>query len=402
MKLSWYSIACGAIAILLVHSGLVEAQNDPAANALSTTELEELEKSLMQELAEKDRELRELKTTTTALRDEQEQIDTEAKQQQEEEMKEKIAKEKHEKELESVQKGIQEKQAAIGKMTIHVAQLGEHISKLERTLETLQSERLIVERRLKAPSLLDVLDTKSQNWSSVPRHVYFKAVHDVAPAISEITAVAMEYRHRVRHSSPMLEICVSFILYGFVVGSIYALSKIYSKVRGNFTIDRLLFLGDSICATFWALVVFCFLVLWRDPIEMMQSRSPVLFFMFQIAAMCGYTCYVLLRVLVLGTDMTLTALGEALAVIVVGQHYYIRIWQPAIFDEAPRGSLFYYVCYIWLFASFARCRVNQFHPLRQLRGSKLSTFTSLRIMLSRFSHSKVPDGDLETAVGRNP
>jgi hypothetical protein len=401
MKLSWFSISCGAIAILLVLSGLATAQDDPDAQKSSSTELEEIEESLKRKLAEKDLELRKLKKTTTALRDEQEQFDAEAKEQQDEERKENMAKEKHERELESVQNGIQEKQAAIAKMTIHVAQLGEHISKLERTLDTLQNERLIAERRLKEPSLRDVLDTKSQNWSSVPRHVYLKAVHDVAPALSGIKAVAMEYRHRVRHSSRMLELCASFLIYGFVVGSVYAVSRIYSKVRGNFTIDRLLFLGDFICAIFWALIVFCFVALWRDPIELMQARSPVPFFIFQIVAICAYTVYVLLRVLVLGSVLTLTALGEALCVIVVGQHYYIRIWQPVILDEAPRGSLFYYVCYIWLFASFAHCRVNQFHPLRQLRGPKLSTFTSLRIMLSRFTRSKIPDGDLETAAGRS-
>jgi hypothetical protein len=389
-----------AFVVCLIAVSVAQAQDAREIGELSSSEVEDLERRLKREIADIELELNDAKSATVALRDKQEKVDREAEKMQDEKKREAAEKERRYKELDSIKQEVREKQAAIGKMNIHSAQLNEHINKLQRTLDMLTNESLMAEMRLKEPSLLDMLDTRSQNWSSVPRQVYLKTFHDVAPALSEITAFANEYRQRVRSSSRALEVCVSMLLYGFAVGSFYVLSRIYARVRGNFTVDRILFLGDAICACFWTLVLICFVVLWKDPITVAQSRSPVFFFVFQLSAFCGYVLYVLLRVLVVATEMTVTALGEAFCVIVVGQHYYVRIWQPVILDEAPRGSLFYYLCYVWLFASFAHGRISQFHPLRQLRGPKLTTLTNIRILLSRFSRSRIPECDLETSGAR--
>lgn len=145
-------------------------------------------------------------------------------------------------------------------------------------------------------------------------------------------------------------------------------------------------------------MLLCFLILFDDPLYVMKQRSPTPFFVFQLIACFSYVNFVLLRVLVLASKMTLGALGETLAVVVVGHHYYVRVWQPAILDLPFRGTFFYYFCYAWLFSAFAYNRIQEFAPLKQLRGPKLPPLMWLRVLFARFTTSSVPDGDIENSA----
>ena len=128
----------------------------------------------------------------------------------------------------------------------------------------------------------------------------------------------------------------------------------------------------------------CFAILWTDPLHVLQHRTPVVFFVFQLSAFACYAFYVFLRVVVLAVKMTPGSLGELLSVIVAGHHYYVRVWQPSITDSYFQGTLFYYFCYAWLFAAFAYNRVQEFTPVTKQRGVSIGLLTWLQALYVRF------------------
>lgn len=364
--------------------------------SLSSAELAALEERLTREVSESNKALEALRAETDQLRGEQEEIDRDARELADAREIEAKKKEKREKELEDAKLDVQRKQASIARMSVRVTELKEQIDALEAKLVDLAKEKNETERRYNDPTFADVLGSRSANWGDVPRNVYIKTVNDVLPAFSRISDVAQRYRRRVSKTSRALELLASLLVYGFVLGFVYASYKIYRKVRGNLTVDRLLFLGDAFCAGFWTIVLLCYTFLLEDPLHVIQTNNPLFFFVFQLAVISNYVMYVLLRVLVLASQMSLKALGEVLAVIVVGQHYYVRVWQPSILDENFGGTFFFYFCYAWMFVAFAYKRADQFSPLKQLRGEKLPLIPSLRILFARISGKSIPDGDIET------
>lgn len=373
------------------------ASVDDQLQSMSSAELAKLERELQSQVNEHDQELEVMRKDTQRLKAEQKAIDEEAERLQgakKWELQEKISREK---ELETAKEDVLLKQESISKMSVQVSELKDQIDRLENRLQELNREKDSTERRYQDPSFVDVLESRSHNWGSVTRNVYNKTMMSVVPALSEISETARSYRRKVSRTSRALEFGVSLLIYGFVVGSCVVVYRIYNKVRGKLTISRLLFLGDAFCACFWAIMLLCFCILFDDPLYVMKQNAPTPFFVFQLVACFCYVNFVLLRVLVLASKMTLGALGETLAVVVVGHHYYVRVWQPAILDKPFRGTFFYYFCYAWLFSAFAYNRVQEFAPLKQLRGPRLPPLMWLRVLVARFTAHGVPDGDIESS-----
>lgn len=373
----------------------VAATVDEELQSMSSAELASLEKTLRRQVDEHDSELATLKAETERLKKEQKLVDEEAEKLAGAKQWEINEKEKRDKELEEAKQDVLSKQESIEKMTVDVTNLKEQIISLQSRLQELNHEKNTSEKRFRDPSLSDVLDSRSHRWSNVTRNLYQKTMSEVVPAISDMTETARSVRRRVSRTSKFLELLVSLIIYSFVIFIVIILYRIYTKVRGKLTIGRLLFLGDACCACFWTVMLICFTILFDDPLFVMKERSPILFFIFQLIACFSYVSFVLLRVLVLASKMTFGALGETLAVVVVGHHYYVRVWQPSILDKPFRGTFFYYVCYAWLFAAFAYNRIQEFAPLKQLRGPKLPPQVWLSVLFARFTRSNVPDGDIE-------
>lgn len=371
---------------------------DDKLQAMSSADLAALEKSLHKQVEQQNNELEVMRKATERLKNEQKLIDDEAERLQGAKKWEMDQKAHREKELDTAKRDVQGKQESIRKMTVQVSSLKDQIGILEQRLKELNQEKDSTERRYNDPSLTDVLESRSQSWSNVTRNVYRKAITDVVPVISEMSETARSYRRRVSRTSKALEILASLLIYGFVIIAALVTYRIYNKVRGRLTIDRLLFLGDTFCACFWSVMLVCFCIIFDDPLHVMKQRSPTPFFIFQLVACFSYVNFVLLRVLVLASKMTLGALGETLAVVVVGHHYYVRVWQPAILDRPFRGTFFYYFCYAWLFSAFAYNRIQEFAPLKQLRGPKLPLSVWLNVLFARFTKREVPDGDIESTA----
>lgn len=370
---------------------------DDQLQSMSSAELAKLERTLKSQVDEHDAELAVMRKDTERLKEEQKLIDEEAERLQgakKWEMEEKLNREK---ELESAKEDVLRKQESISKMSVMVGELKDQIERLEKRLEELNREKDSTERRYQDPSLVDVLDSRAQNWGSVTRNVYNKTMNDVMPVLSDMTETARSYRRNISRTSRALEFGVSLLMYTFVIGAFLVTYRIYNKVRGKLTISRLLFLGDAFCACFWGIMLLGFCVLFDDPLYVMKQNAPTPFFVFQLLACFTYVNFVLLRVLVLASNMTLGALGETLAVVVVGHHYYVRVWQPAILDKPFRGTFFYYFCYAWLFSAFAYNRIQEFAPLKQLRGPKLPPLMWLKVIFARFTARGVPDGDIESS-----
>lgn len=369
--------------------------NDEDLQNMSSAQLADLEKRALAEVDESKKQLEELRSQTSVLKREQKDITSQAEKLQGARDWEADEKRKREKELDEVKKGVELRQHKLAEMTAHVRGLKKQIDELRIHLSNLTAQKESVSKRYRSPSIADVFDAQSEQWSKTSQNVYRKTRDSLGPALNTFSHIA-QVRRRVK-SWPAFDVLASLLMYGFFVGAIVAAHKVYQRVRGHLTVPRLLFLGDTICACFWALMLLCYCFLWTDPLVTMQTRSPRLFFIYQLCALIAYTNFVFLRVLLLASRLSLSALGETLAVVVVGHHYYVRVWQPAVLDQPIHGTFFYYFCYAWLFLAFAYNRINEFAPLKQLRGEKLPPLVQLRVIFTRFFGEKVPDGDLESS-----
>lgn len=362
---------------------------------MSSAQLTALEAETKSKVAETNTKLKELRAQTATLKLESDSISEDANKAQGAKDWETEEKHKREEELKQVKLDVESKQRNMEKLQDHVNSLKSRIDELKVSLQNLTHLKESVSKRNDAPSLLDVMDVKSESWYPLTRNVYKKTRDGVLPTLSSVSGATEAYRKRVS-SSPILDLLASILLYGFFIGGIFASHRVYMRVRGQFTVARLLFLGDLFFATFWTLMLVCYCFLWTDPLVAIQSRSPNLFFFFQLGALIIYVNFVLLRVLLLASTLSLSALGETLAVVVVGHHYYIRVFSPTIMDQAIHGTLFYYVCYAWLFGAFCSARASEFAPLKQLRGPKLPPIAAARIFFARIFSNRAPDGDLES------
>jgi hypothetical protein len=362
------SIAVLQSCCLLLIAIQAAAQDGDAGGDLSSlpdNELRAMEASLKLEIKETDAALKSLHEDTRLLKEEKEAIDTEADRLVATRQWEDEEKSRRDKELEIAKVEVSLKHAAISKLTSRVAALRDQIGTLEQTLTELIRLKNETEQRYQDPTLADVLDSRSQEWSELTRNLYNKTMINIVPVFSKVSGVARKYRRRVSRTSRALELLVSLLVYGFVIFAGYIMHSIYSKVHVKLTVNSLLFIGDSFCACFWLVILFCFVIQFRDPLSVVQERSAGAFFALQLIAITVYVAFVFLRILVLASKMTVGALGETLAVVIVGQHYYVRVWQPAILDELPRGTIFYYLCYAALFSAFAQTRAGSLAALHK-------------------------------------
>lgn len=374
------------MSLLSLASGEGEAQDEQDLSTLSTKELAVLEKQLEKEVADSNKALESLTADTQKLRDEQETIDQESSRLSEARDSEAKLKSDRDRELEIAKADVQNKQASITRMSARANALKDQIVDLEQKLKELEEKKEETEKRYNDPSLFDVLDSRSADWGEVPRNVYNKTRNQIVPTLSGISETAARYRRRVSNTSRTLEVLASLLVYGFVCLSLYTSYKIYSKVRGsNLTIDRIIFLGDAYCALFWSLIMICYLFLLDDPLRRIQLRSPTLFFAFQLATIASYNFFILVRIVVLASELSLHALGEVLATVIVGQHYYVRIWLPTVLDEGFRGTWFFYFCYASLFWSFAAIRVENWVGPKQFRAGKDPIQASMAALRERMA-----------------
>lgn len=405
----WKRLLCALVVVVSLTismcdaDGLSSVGTSSGSNlaAMSIVELEELETKLKTDVKSVDGELEDLKHETTTLKADQKAIEEEANKLLGAHEWEKSEKMKKEQELQEAKRDVEKKQENMSHMSTKVTELRNQIKALEDKLQKLSADKAATEKRFHDPSLTDVLNSRSQNWGDVSRNMYEKTKTNLLPAINEFSETAKQYQERVRSRSRVIELIVSFIMYGFVIAFSVGTYNVYKKVRGNLTIQRLLFIGDAFCAGFWIVLILCYCVLWGDPLRHLQQRLPRVFFLYQLMALVLYVGYVFLRVIVLASKMTIGALFELLAVITIGQHFYVRVWQPAIVDRSFQGTLFCYFCYAWLFSVFAYNRVQEFAPLKQLRGPSLPPSMWFNILKTRFTSSGIPDGDVESSRTHN-
>lgn len=358
------------LTLLSLVAGQGESTDDQDLSTLSTEELTILETQLEKEVADSNKALASLKADTQKLREEQETLDMESTRLSDARDSEAQVKSDRDRELEIAKADVQNKQASIARMNARANKLKDQVVDLEEKLRELEADKEETEKRYNDPSLFDVLDSRSADWGRIPRNVYNKTRHQIVPALAGISNIATNYHQRVSRTSRVLEVFASALVYGFVCLSVFTSYKIYQKVRGNMTIDRILFLSDAYCALFWSLILVCYLFLLDDPLRRIQLRSPEMFFAFQLATITSYSFLILVRVVVLASELSMHALGEVLATVVVGQHYYIRIWLPAVLDEGFRGTWFFYFSYAALFWSFAVIRVENWVGTKELNAGE--------------------------------
>lgn len=360
------------IFVVSVVAGQEDESEDVDISNLSEAELSVMEKLLKKEIADSEKALASLKLDTQKLRAEQAAIDHESSLLTKARDSDAQLKAERDRELEIAKTSLQNKQASIAQISARADKIKNKVEGLEETLRVLEFEKEETEERYNDPSIFDVLDSRSADWSPVNRNVYNKTRHHIMPAISEFSEIISKYHRRVSRTSRVLELMASALVYGFLCLSAFSSYKIYRKVRGKMTINHILFLGDAYCGLFWTLILICYLFLLEDPLQRIQQRSPEFFFAFQLVSISAFTLFIMVRVMVLASQMSLHSLGEVLATIVIGQHYYVCIWLPIVLDdERFRGSLFFYLSYALLFWSLASARAEM------MTGPKLFDFDDI-------------------------
>uniref|UniRef100_A0A7S1XHL5 Uncharacterized protein n=1 Tax=Erythrolobus australicus TaxID=1077150 RepID=A0A7S1XHL5_9RHOD len=299
----------------------------------------------------------------------------------------------------TLQKQVEEMEGSLKSIGTSIEDLEVEVTSGKAKLAELELERQLTQKRVDDPSLVDVLEASSNQWNPVSREIYKKAVKEVIPAVDTLRSTASAYQQQVTKMSRFVALAVSLLVYGFVFAFLSGVVMVFRKVRGRFTLPRMLFIGDLFSTLFWAIMLVLYALLWTDPMLVIQNRMPAVFFVFQLSVLVSYVVYVYLRVIMFAEDLSWSTLGELLSVIVVGHHYYLRVWQPAMSEAGyvQRTVWVYYVCYMWMFGAFMYNRVQTFAPLQQLRGKKLSMLQWLLILRNRFWTDSSPDGEIETA-----
>eukprot|EP00190_Bangiopsis_sp_CCMP1999_P004569 CAMPEP_0198734912 /NCGR_PEP_ID=MMETSP1475-20131203/55955_1 /TAXON_ID= ORGANISM="Unidentified sp., Strain CCMP1999" /NCGR_SAMPLE_ID=MMETSP1475 /ASSEMBLY_ACC=CAM_ASM_001111 /LENGTH=406 /DNA_ID=CAMNT_0044498477 /DNA_START=76 /DNA_END=1292 /DNA_ORIENTATION=+ len=265
---------------------------------------------------------------------------------------------------------------------------------LRNILDELEKETEKVEEVYTNPTLSDLLDKKSEEWSPVTRTLYTKTKRNILPSVWSLSSEMRSYQNSIRQKSRLLGLFAAFLMYGFNVTSIFVLFYVYKRLSGQMSVSKLIFMGDTFCCCFWLMTLLCYTFLWTDPLYVIKQRNQSLFFFSQLFGGIVYMLYVFLRVIVLADALSLGPFGELSSVIIVGHHIYVRIWQPALTDNPFHGSFFHYLCYAWLFSTFTYRGIAEFSPLKQLRGPRLGFITWLRVVYKRFTLSRIPNGDL--------
>lgn len=346
---------------------------------LSEDEANEIIRGLEKDNLNSDRALEALKNDLAQLREEEELLETETKTIAAERLQEKEKKLARDAELTKAKEAVQAKEASIAMMSVRETELKGNLAALESKVAELEREREETEKMYTDPSLLHVLSLRANQWDSVPQNAFNKTRHDIFPAFYGLSHITTYVNQKVGQTSPALALLASLLIYGLCLFTMLASWKAYKRVRGQLSIPRMIFLGDVICAMFWSLVIVCYLFLFTDPLHAIQERSTAFFFAFQMLALISYAGFIFLRVIVLSCKMSLQSLGETLAVMVVGQHYYVRVWKPAVVDDPVRGALFYYMCYVAIFGAFAASRMTRFF-LRKQRGESRSIHESAKML----------------------
>eukprot|EP00180_Rhodochaete_pulchella_P001086 Plantae.Rhodophyta-Rhodochaete_pulchella.ctg19012.p1 GENE.Plantae.Rhodophyta-Rhodochaete_pulchella.ctg19012~~Plantae.Rhodophyta-Rhodochaete_pulchella.ctg19012.p1 ORF type:complete len:314 (-),score=56.27 Plantae.Rhodophyta-Rhodochaete_pulchella.ctg19012:159-1043(-) len=259
-------------------------------------------------------------------------------------------------------------------MEVHVHELRKEVDLLTEKLAEVQQDKKIKERRYYEPTIVDLVEDNAKGWGSVPRTVVDRTVHDVVPAAKRVKDRVFTYK---KGTSPLTRRLVSIAVYAFLLGSVVLMRRVVIRIRGRLTVPRVLFLSDTFCACLWSFLSFTYLLIKKDPLVVTMKFNDTLFFVIQLAALVLYVAYVLLRVVVLAAKMTFPALGELLGVIIVGHHYYVYIWLPAVEEEAFQGNVFYYACYSWFFYALGMARISSFSDPDVVRTKGAPLWTPL-------------------------
>lgn len=355
------SLAERALCNNFVGDGLLQTD----LSRVSEIEASEIIEGLERDNLNSDRALEALEKDLAQLRDEQDAIETETKTLVAERQKEAQKKEDRDAELLKAKAAIQEREASISMMTVRETELRGELASLESNLAKLEREKDETEEMYTDPSILQVLSLRAHQWDSVPRNVFNKTMRNIVPALSGLPHVPSQISNKISKTSPALGLLASLLIYGLCCCFMLVAWRAYRRALGKLTISRMIFLSDVASAMFWSMVIVCHSILLTDPLHAIQERSPAFFFVFQMLALFGYFGAIFLRVVVLSCKLSLQSLGETLAVTVVGQHYYVRVWRPAVVDYQVRGALFYYICYVAIFGAFATSRMARSLPHKQ-------------------------------------
>uniref|UniRef100_A0A7S1EPK5 Uncharacterized protein n=1 Tax=Timspurckia oligopyrenoides TaxID=708627 RepID=A0A7S1EPK5_9RHOD len=283
---------------------------------------------------------------------------------------------------------IRLRQEEMAHSVLHVQELSQEIAVLQSKLKLLNERKFLAQRKILEPSLEDLLDTKSRSWDPLSRSVYNKTkelVHDYESVASSSD-----------RSSRFVVALVFLLMYTLLVGCMYL--AYFMFVRARLSVSKLILLGDICFASFWILVTVLNLILSRDPLYVFSTRISHPFIFFQLTWLCSFVGYTILRVIHLAVSMSLSVLAEVVCVIVVGHHYYIHIWRPAMMDEEFGEYFVFYLCYCCLFIGFSVNKLQALLPLQSMGRSKLSLGDYLRIVLKRLTEPEAPRDEFAASL----
>jgi len=387
-------VICNAMLITSVHAqndGSPDFGNtdDPLLNVqLETLNYEQLEKLLanLTDTTELERKrLPELQDELRTLMEERMKTDKETESMNGAKLWEQGEKNKVLTEEKEFKEKIMAEQERIAKTVIHIQELSREIAILQNKQEQLASKKSSLAKKYYEPKVEDMLEEASKHWSPVTRQVYER---------TKALMGSYDQIKKMQHKVPKVIFLIIFMMmYGFVAAGIYGIFHLFARVRP--TVSKMILTGDALLAVFWFLMTILHVVLRVDPLYVMNVYAANAFTLFQVFVLTSYVFYALLRVYQLAAKLSIMMLGELLAVIVVGNHFYVRAFLPLLLNVAskPSSNLKYYFCYFVLFVAFAANKLQTLSPLKPMGSGTLSYMQAWNIVFQRFMNPNVPVQD---------
>eukprot|EP00183_Erythrolobus_madagascarensis_P006802 CAMPEP_0185844402 /NCGR_PEP_ID=MMETSP1354-20130828/587_1 /TAXON_ID=708628 /ORGANISM="Erythrolobus madagascarensis, Strain CCMP3276" /LENGTH=459 /DNA_ID=CAMNT_0028544065 /DNA_START=116 /DNA_END=1495 /DNA_ORIENTATION=+ len=304
----------------------------------------------------------------------------------------------------------------IASMTRRTDELNLEISSMESVLKEIEASGKHARKNLEKPSLATVIDASSQRIDPGMRSSLSRLVHFVlVPALDGVLDHAEKYRSDLMRLPGFATRMTQLLVYGVLIFLVYLLLQTINHIRvrlarnaltGSMSfMSRVLLLCDCFCAAYWLMIVFWHVVLWCDPFAVLAMQGPTLFHAFQLCWLIGFSSFVSLRIANAAMSLDLGAVGELLSVIIVGYHHYVNSWAPSMGLSAPssttRSSLFYYVCYAWMFCAFSFVRIQELLPLKQVRGQAVPLYQWVQLIYARILGASSKHDELfDQPVGR--
>ena len=257
-------------------------------------------------------------------------------------------KDAREKELISAKEVLESKRSQLISFTKKALTTRESIHELDAKLKSLRDEDKLLEDRYSDPKLLDIISEEAEALGPIPEELFNKTVEALGPDIGHGIQRLGDYRRKIRESSGINGIIISFLLYVMVISICWAGYQNYLQIGRKLTLSRMMFILDMGLVLYWCICAIFFGMLGRDALSSLNTKYADVVVVIEILLL-GLLCgNVILRCFGVSRYLSVSSISELGVVVLIVQHYYQTVWVPILLKEEPKSTIWSYFAYMLL------------------------------------------------------